>query len=239
MKHLKIAGLCLVAMLAMSMVIATTATAARVWEECKEVATGTRYETNQCKVAGAADKWGWAEAPAGTPLAIRIKMNTLTLKDTKTLLGEAQVVCGLEGEGVAGGSVAKIEKVTLKSCVGVKVCEKETTAKAVDLPWKTEFFETEKKVFQTLKGTGSGEPGLEVKCVSSLGPIEDKCVTESEKEEHLIDENRVSGSELLLLETFQESRKWDCTIGGKESGVVMGSKAFLWENGMGLRVSGL
>jgi hypothetical protein len=238
MKHLKIAGLCLVAMLAMSIAMAETATAAG-WEQCTEGAATTKYATNQCKTAEATGKWAWQEAPAGTPKTIRIKTSTLMLADTKTPLGELKVACALEEEGPAGGGVAKIERVTFKSCRGVKVCEGEATVKAVDLPWKTEFFETEKKVLQTLQGTGVGEPGWNARCLGPLGTLEDECKTESEKREHLIDENRVTGIELLLLETFQETRKWDCTIGGTESGVIKGSKSILWANGSGLRVFGL
>jgi hypothetical protein len=240
MKHLKIAGLCLVAMLTMSIAMAATASAAPVWEECATEKAGTaatKYTEHLCNTASGSGGWAWQEVPATAPKAIRFR-GTLTLMDTKTPLGESEVECFAEGEGVAGGSIGKVEKVTAIHCRGIKVCEGEPTVKAVGLPWETEFLETEKMAMQDLKGTTNGEPGWNVKCKVSGVEVEDECRSEKGVPQHLLDENRVTKSEMLILETVRESsNKGDCKQGGKGTGTVVVSNAYLFTEGSASRVS--
>jgi hypothetical protein len=232
MKQLKVAGLCLVAMLAMGMTTAATATAAGpVWEQCTTEKEGTapptRYTEGQCKTVVEKGIWAWKEIPATKPETVQIR-GTLILKDTKTPLGESEVGCTGEGAGKAGGSITKIESVEVKSCTPIKGgCEKIEEAKAVDLPWETAFFETEKKILQLLKGTGNGEPGWSVKCHTAIGSETDECKSEEGKPESHLDEPKLTGGNLLELETLQKLRKAKCSQGGAESGVVETSLAFL------------
>lgn len=232
MKHLKTAGLCLMAMLTLSMAAAATATAAPVWETCeteKAAAAATKYTENTCITTSGSGKWAWQAVPASAPASIRLGPNTLTLRDTKTIGGEAEIRCTIEGGGKAGGSVAKIESLTFKSCATVKgPCEKIEEVKALDLPWQTEFFETEKKISQTLKGAGAGEPAWSVKCKTILGTKTDECKREPEDDIHLEDFLVLQSNEWLVLETFEEFKHWTCSEGGKEAGRVEGSEAWLW-----------
>ncbi len=238
MKHLKIAGLCLATTLALSVVIATTASAAPVWEQCsteKAATAATKYTEDLCNKASGSGWWAWQEIPASAPQTIHVR-GTVTLKDAKTLAGESEVECLVEAEGPAGGSVEKAEKVTATNCRGVKVCEGTPTVSAVDLPWETEFFETEKKVLQTLKGTTNGEPGWNIKCKVSGVEVEDECKGEKGSPERLADENVETNGVPLLLETFTGSAKGDCKQGGKETGSAKGSIGHLVKVG-GLQVS--
>ena len=59
MKSIRIAGLCLVSMFAMSMAVSSTASAAPVWEGCLEGSTTTKYKDSSCTVAEAGGSAGW------------------------------------------------------------------------------------------------------------------------------------------------------------------------------------
>ena len=237
MKHLKIAGLCLAAMWALGIATAATASAAApVWETCtteKAEKTATKYTTDTCMEASGSGKWAWQEIPASAPKTIVLRSETVTLKDLKTLGGEAEVRCVNEGTGKAGGSVATIESLTFKSCTPVKVCENVEEVKPLHLPWKTEFFETENRVEQTLKADGAGEPGWSVKCKTLLGTKTDSC--EREEVAPAIDhedftrttENEFAELELLVLEFFGTYAHWKCSEGGKEAGRMGTVEAWL------------
>jgi hypothetical protein len=236
-KSLEIAGLCIVGVLALGMVAATAASAAPVWEQCTEGSTTTKYTEDNCKVAEASGKWGWKAIPAGTPGTVHITGSTLILKDTKVpIVGTVEVICNTEGEGTAGGSIGKVDTFAIKSCTAGKNCEKVGSAEPRDLPWETEFFETEKKVFQTLKGAGAGEPGWSVSC-TVLGIKEtDECKSVAGKPEEHEDDNEITGNEWLLLEIIEPLKRWKCSVGGEEAGEASVSIDIL-RRGTGLRVS--
>ncbi len=245
MKHLvKIAGLCLASMLVLGMAITATASAAPHWLVCLKENSGTtttKWNSNQCSTAAAGGGWEWSPVQAGTSLTIEIK-GTLKLKDTKTLLGESEVECvgkalGFIFPSPTNGTVTKVE---VTECRGVKVCEKEgATAEAINLPWETEFHETEKKILLHLLGKGAGkEPGWKVKCKAGIGGEQtDTCETEVGKGELLLLENRRTNTELLVLATYERVGKAKCEKGGEGSGVVEGSVGILLESGAGLSVS--
>ncbi len=238
MRSIQIAGLCLVAVLAMGMVVVATASAAPVWEQCTEGSTTTKYAEDRCMVAEAGGKWGWKAISAGTPATVRITSNTLTLKDTKTPVGTVEATCVAEGEGTAGGSVGKINKLTVKSCAAGKNCEKVESSESRDLPWETEFFETEGKVFQAVKGTGAGEPGWSVTCTVLGVRTTDECKIIAgsgwDNEDH--PKLELVHNEWIGVDTIEPLPRWDCSVGGEGSGVAAGSFSFL-QTGRGLRMS--
>ena len=58
LRHLKLTGLCLVAVLSMSMALSATASASKqVWEQCSEGGSVTKYTEHQCKAASGTGKW--------------------------------------------------------------------------------------------------------------------------------------------------------------------------------------
>jgi hypothetical protein len=244
MKHLKIAGLCLAAIYALSVATAATATAAPVWEACateKAASAATKYTSDACTETSGSGRWAWQEVPANAPVTIGIRAETLTLKDTKTTGGESEISCVDEGAGKAGGSVATIETATVSGChVGKGLCEKVESAKAVHLPWKTELFETEKKAEQTLSGDGAGEPGLSVECHTLLGTKTDTCEKEASAPDPIhIDLSELTGEWLILELLDNEYKRWKCTEGGAEAGRLLGAELWLWRNGrwVAVRVS--
>ena len=239
MRSIKIAGLCLVAMFAVSMAISAAASAAApVWLQCREGASGTKYEDNNCTVLDSTGKWGWQELATTEKV---LTFGTLTLKDNKTLAGVSEVICGGTDTGTVGpGKYDRIESVSVKTsqCKAVKVCENVEEVEARDLPWQTELFETEKTVRDKItEVSGSGEPGWKVKCKAPiLGSTTDECLTESGKEASTL----VEGLNKNLVIDFRfesKSGKAKCTQGGKESGEVIGTDEGKTEAGWAMKVS--
>lgn len=245
MKHFKIAGLCLVAMVAMSMVVSATASAAGlVFEQCttEKTSTATKYSEHQCVKAESGGGWQWNEVKGTEKVTGH---GSLKLSDTKTILGDTTISCSGTEEGVAGPkNLDVVEKVKAEKCeITTKGgCESlpKKVAEPVDLPWQTELFETEGKKFDKLTSDGHGEPGWAVECETALGNKVDTCTSESGKEETTPVENKATGLILLVLSIFRGKsggRKAKCSEGGKESGEVEGNVAFEATNGWGFRVS--
>jgi hypothetical protein len=244
MKLLRIAGLCLVAMCAMSMVAAGTASA--TWEHCTKGpvnAAPTKYSEHGCStLAQSTGEWNWREVN-GTE-EVRLK-GSLKLTDTKVpIAGKVSVECSGEGVGSVGpGQLDRINeiKTSAAQCRKLENCEEVKVAEARNLPWQSEAYNTEGKHFDRLSGTGNGAPGWNVECKVLGVSKPDKCVQEEAKPEHIALENKstVVGSEteLLVLSTFSGKEKAECEVGGAKAGEVTGSLAMLQANGWGLKIS--
>ncbi len=149
MKSIKIAGLCLVALAAMAMATAATASATPVWEQLN----GTT----------------WSEIK-GTEKVI--SAGTLKLTDTKGGLtgGVVTVECSGTDEGTVGpGKFDRITKITVANpCRNITGCVGTIKAEARNLPWQTELFETEGKVRDSVVSEVAGDfPGWKVECTLS------------------------------------------------------------------------
>jgi len=237
MKLLRIVGLCLVAMFAMSVATAATASAAPVWEQCTtEKTTVTKYTENKCLTASSTGAWGWKELE--TTEAV-IGHATLLLKDTKVTLGPASVRCGGTEEGLIGpGKLDKVTKVTVVKCERVEdgPCEELKEVKPVDLPWQTTLWETAKTVYDKVEPDGNGQPGWSVECKTPLGTKTDTCTSETGKEASTTMTNKqLSGT---VLASFQSTApKGKCSEGGKEAGEVTGPVELASVAGHAIRVS--
>ncbi len=229
MKSIKIAGLCLVAMFAMSLVASATASAAGpVWEQCtKGAGSGTKWETNECDtISPTTNEWEWKEVN-GTE---KVETNgTLTLTDTGTILGTSSVTCtGTDIGSIGPGKYDRIETIKVASCKAEKVCESNVTAKPLGIPWQTELFETEgvggtaKKIRDKITGTTNGEPGWSVTCKTLGGTKTDECKTVTGKEGTPEVTNKQAASNVQI--TFNSSAgKASCTEGNSTSGEVVGA----------------
>ena len=202
MKHLKLAGLCLLAMFAMSMVSAGTAQAS--WEECgteNASKAGSKYTTDECTTASSTGGWAWE--PASEAMSVKSK-GSLAFRDKKTIAGEVEVECYTEEEG----TLDKIEHVKLNSCRAIKLCEAgSVTAEAIDLPWGAATEATEGKVSELVSEEKETEdkPGVKVKCKVAGLSVEDTC--KAVGTESLALENKNKGGELLVLATYDKLRK--------------------------------
>jgi hypothetical protein len=242
MKHLKVAGLCLVSMLVMSMTLAGNASAkpALLWLLCLEGSGLTKYEDNQCTKASGTGKWQSLGLPSGGSDTVRLLAFSLLLIDNgtgvKVHCPDAGVGWGLIQEGnklvikVAEiphpeAEGCKLEKAFL-TCNATSKLEKIT---AVGLPWTAELTETENKYLSTITKSASA-PGWAVKCAGET----DTCTEATKKPELAFVGQGVTKGVLLVLLEFESVVKANCSIGGIEKGEVKGLIAILLWNGNGL-----
>jgi hypothetical protein len=231
MRSIKITGLCLVAMFAMSMVASATASAAGpVWEQCsteKAASAITKYTNSECNVVGSPNAWAW-QTVENTE-----KVNStaaLRLTDTKTLLGESEVECFGTDEGVIGPKqYGRIQAVRVASCKAIKVCDNTETVKAVavHLPWQTELYYSGKEVRSKItEGTAKLQPGWSVTCHAGIGGTQtDECLNESGKEGSTAMRN-IQETGIVQAEFESKSGTAQCTLGGAGRGRVTGIVQF-------------
>jgi hypothetical protein len=194
MRFIRIAGLCLVALAAVAMATAATASAQPVWQV------------------------------NGTPVAGTEKVmasGTLRLTDTSVpILGRSEVECSGTTTGTIGpGKFDRVETIHIASCRQLAVCKNVETVKPVNLPWQTELTEKGGQIRDTIREV-SGEPGWAVTCNTSLGSKTDTCETEAGKEGSTTATNEAVHG--YVLGEFGPTSKAKCSIGGKESGEVGG-----------------
>jgi hypothetical protein len=245
MKYLKIAGLCLVSMLAMGMALAGNAAAALLWLVCLEGSGLTKYSSNQCTEASSTGKWQSLGLPSGVSDTVRLLAFSLRLEDAGT---GVKVECPDAGTGwgliespnkgmIKVAEVLEPEKAGCKVLKGFLTCEagKLEKIKGVNLPWKTEIFETAGKNLTNIGNSGAGAPGWSVTCAGTT----DECLEESGGTESSELINGVTKGVLLVLARFENKGKAKCSVGGAGEGHVAGLVAILLWNGQGLSVTSL
>jgi hypothetical protein len=230
MKHLKMAGLCLVSLFVVSMAMAGSASAALLWLVCLEGSGLTKYSSNQCNSAEAGGKWQSLSLPSSD--TVRLLAFSLRLEDTGT---GAQVECpdaGTVGWGLIEPSNKGLIKVAevREPAVNCKLLKpaiiscRETAnievIEGVNLPWKTEIFTTEgKSLTQIAASTAGKEPGWKTRC----GGATDECVsTGTTKLESVELNNEVTKGVLLVRARFEEAHPAKCSALGGETGHVKG-----------------
>ncbi len=245
MKPIRIAGLCLVAMFAMSMAAAGTASAG-VWEHCEtteKAGTATRFETNQCKGIETGGKYTWQEV-TGTE-AVR-GHGSLRLTDTGIpFVEEVGISCSLEEEGFVGpknlGRITEIPKSSIHCTPGENCEEIEGEVKPLNLPWRTEIAQTEGGRRDYVKAVNGAGAGWAVTCRVGFIPTTDECTTEeaSTALENVWTHGVGPGHAELLVsaKSDEKTKNAKCALGGAGSGEVRGSEAILQTNGHALRVT--
>jgi hypothetical protein len=187
MKYMKIAGLCLVALLLMSMAMTASASAAPVWQVCEKGASGTKYEATheECEEASGTGEWGWSEIK-GTEKSIA--QGTVTLKDESVVTVE--VGCYVREEGSIGpGKYSRIEKATYE-CTAGKNCEKLEKVEAKNLPWQEEMFETEKTIEGKISNGKSEKEGPDLAASCTVLGVKTTDEANMEKTAELLDGRR-------------------------------------------------
>jgi hypothetical protein len=234
-------GLVLVSMLAVCM--AFSATASANWEHCTKGPVGaapTKYTESGCSTINqSTGEWNWREVN-GTE-EVRTK-GSLLLRDTKVpIVGKVAIECSGEGTGDVGPKTfARVQKISTSpsQCRNIENCEEIKKAEARNLEWQIVLGAKEAGGrIGIIENAGSGEPGWEIECKVLGVPAVDKCVQEAGKPESVLLVNKNSSGELLVLGTFQKLRKVECSVGGVESGEVVGSIAILQANKQGLQVT--
>jgi len=215
MKLTKIVGLCFVAVFALSLMAVSSASAVE-WGLCSKVESG-KFKDSLCLQPGTGafefKKLTAAVAVTGA------SEGKIKLEDMEATGGASLIECEGNQEGTVGPGVEdEVTKITATSCVIVSgSCENEATAKAVNLPWKTELAEEGGVVYdKIISGTG-GEPGWKVECkVLGIFKVQDTC--EGTAKTRSLD---IHNGVLVHFEPpLQKPAK--CSLSGKESGLVTG-----------------
>jgi len=247
-KSLKIAGLCLAAMLMVGMSLAGTANAAELlWLVCLEGSNLTKYTNSTCLTAsGAANNTkGWQSQGvlAGQEITVKLLPFSILLIDEKSTLGKVAVKCwdtaGAIGEGVikskGEGEIRKAEVITPNTnCTDEeKKCTKINSLQGVHLPWVTNIEKgANGETLTTIKPHAGGEqPGWAIECEVLGIKSTDTCVSVAGKEEKVRLVNHFSATELLVATLFEEANTATCTQGGAGSGKVKGFGAILLPGG--------
>ncbi len=166
-------------------------------------------------------------------------VGTLLLEDTKTPLGASDIICsgkllgtiGFDGLDVVSEVLnlagTPISKVGLSGealvCETVSVCE-EALVWAINLPWNTllDLIEdgTEKFFGDYIENSGAGNPGWEVECMKTILKPIDECTA-------VLGVTRLSLDGPLLLGGFSTAlteltglKLATCSLGGAEAGIV-------------------
>jgi hypothetical protein len=244
MKRLKIAGLCLVSMLAMGMALAGNASAALLWLVCLEGSGLTKYSSNQCTEASGTGKWQSLGLPSGSSDTVRLLAFSLRLADNGT---GAEIECpdpGTTGWGLiespskgiikeAKISEPKVNCKLLKPAIlGCRETNNIEAIEGVNLPQESEIFTTEGKILGRGK-VGVSAPGWKIRC----GGITDECIEATGNPEFAELNNEVTKGVLLIRARAEERAKQHCSVLGGNTGEVKGLAAILLWNGNGLSIS--
>jgi len=124
-------------------------------------------------------------------------------------------------------------------------CEKVTGTSAVDLGWITLLELVAGVSKDRIKETTHGQPGYTVKCKTSIIEIADECKSESAADDARVEVENLLGTATeppLVTVTFpaetEKKAEWaDCSLGGKESGLVRGKVLIAALNSSGTAVS--
>jgi hypothetical protein len=251
MKHLKIAGLCLVSLLVMSMAVSSTASA-QVWEGCLEGGSTTKYENNKCAKAEPNGKFSWQEITNTDN--VRGLGLTLRFVDKNAPLGRSEIVCPDSAEPIEEGTVGpgKFDKIlrakVLKpgNCIRVSgACKagEVTKVEGIHLPWQTTLSRENSKILDTIENDGNGEPGWRIECNTLAGLQTDECESVEKKYEKTIMINELTGGVQLVRANFENRAEGKCSLGGAKAAELTGDAAILLANakfevsGIGLRVN--
>ena len=101
-----------------------------------------------------------------------------------------------------------------------------TAPKPVDLPWLTQLVQVvvagKEEYLGLIKSDGKGEPGWQMECTALGVKVSDTCVGENGKPTEKNDE-ATEEVEAIAQEEVEKSEQANCTVGGKEEGLVFGS----------------
>jgi hypothetical protein len=230
MQTIRLAGLCLVAVFAVSLVASATASAA-TWEQCAEGAAGTKYETNQCSKLLSTGKWGWQELKTTEKIQGQA---TLYLADTEGgLFGElAEVECtGHEFGTIGPKEYDKVTSVTTVTCRNITGCPG-PSAEPRNLPWQTKLREEAGGEKRDEITSGINETGKEAGWKVSCTGLSDTC----EKNGATAAATNLPAEGAVQIQFDAKTENAVCSRTKKPTGRVRGEVKVRSEEGYAIRV---
>ena len=147
----------------------------------------------------------------------------LLLEDLKATLKPDTLCLEVLGLGFlysnGEGRIAEEECMSLESMTSGVTCEKSVL---LHLPWLTQLVQTTGGEFlDEIKNGGAGAPGWSITCTALGVKVTDECTNENGKP---IQVNHTATEEIeSVFGTVAKSEEANCTVGGKEEGMVEGS----------------
>ena len=219
----------------MMMMAVSVGSASATWDLCTNVGAGNgSFKDPACQEKEAKGAWEWKEvATSNLVKLLNVAGGKLKLEDMKA---ETQIECTGEGEGTVGsGNKDVINSITATGCTFIKrgACSETPapTAAAVHLPWSTELQLVGTATWDSIKSSGAGTPGWEVKCtVGGILKVVDTCEGEAKTKM----KNLANGTVEAAFEG-EASGKAKCSIGGAEQGLLNGAGVVEAVGGHGLQ----
>jgi hypothetical protein len=223
---LQILGIQLFAVLALSIVVVSSAFAGKGW-----LVDGNPISESEGALATETEEEiGLTDLGATGPPEVLCKdildgtVGPEVRDETTEVLNTAKEKIGTNKTGLA-----------LSCTDGKSICSSPVEVWPDNLPWLTELegMEAEAHILDHLFGSGAGkEPGYTIDCKTIIGLIEDTC-------EGLTSTKAESTTEKYVLETFSEvagieTQKVHCTIGGEGTGDIKGEGLVLLVSGKSL-----
>ncbi len=180
--------------------------------------------------ASAAETAQWLVDGATLGLAEAINIDTSTnstgilFEDMNATLKPDILCTKIEGLGFSyangEGEVVEGKCTASESMTSGVTCE---AILPVDLPWLTRLYQESSGEFLGLiSSDGKGEPGFTVTCTALGVKVTDTCTSENLK---LTQKNDGATEEVEVeaLEEVEKSEQSNCTVGGKEEGLLFGT----------------
>ena len=171
----------------------------------------TRHMEGSCVPCGTLEAGALKKLTSA--LTVKAK-GELTVRDTKSLLGELSVKCTFETEGtIEAEGKGKITLFKPSNCTHGGACSSLNSVTSVNLPWGTELSAlSESDLRDSIVSGGSGTPGWDFECETGVGRKNDICNLNTSL-------RAVNGPEGNVEIFFDpESKRTGCSLGGNEAG---------------------
>jgi|ERR1700722_2435546 len=109
-----------------------------------------------------------------------------------------------------------------------EAAESEIKGEAIDLPWEGVITLSGGKFIEEILADGGGEPGFLVECNTLLGKTDDSCTGETDDEL----KNVTEGVEGFFSESEAITKRTNCSVGGAKEGVTIGTGVTTSEEGV-------
>ncbi len=165
--------------------------------------------------------------PISEPILV-LSLGTLLLADLAATGGATAIVCHGVNHGTVGPKDRDlILSITAKSCAWEKTgaCKATPvpTPVAVHLPWVTRLLTVNGATRDMIESSGNGTPGWSVTCSTILGEVTDECTSTT-------GEPKVTNNTTDVTESFEPSEQAKCSLGTSTSGMVIGDVLVFAEN---------
>ncbi len=168
----------------------------------------------------------------GATIALTEKVNVdatvnsagVLLEDMNATLRPDILCTGLKGLGFiysnGEGEIVEVVCTATETMTSGVTCE---APAPINLPWLTQLTQGSGLRYRdSIRSNGKGEPGWEFTCTALGVKVTDTCASENGGPEQ-INDDATEEVESLFPEAVEKREEANCTVGGKEEGLIFGS----------------